>query len=337
MGTKSDQVGAGSPERAAEDETELKKSQLKSEIRSTREDMSHTVGQIEQKLNPERLKNEALEQFEELKQKVKAELKEEFSQAKEKVRQELHEAKGAVREATIGKVEHMVHDARDTVSGVGSSIVDTIKANPVPAALAGLSLAWLFMDRRNGTWRSPQLRGDWRRKLQRESYAQEYGRSRGYGEDGERDGWRHDVRNGVDAVGEQIHRVQDKASGMAEQVQRRAGQLAHDVGNKAEQLAQQTQETVSHLAGEAAREARQVEAYVERTMRENPVAVGAVVLALGAAAGLALPRTRVEDEFMGETRDELFEQANELAHDAVEKAEHAAQDFTGKIGEQPRS
>jgi hypothetical protein len=77
-------------------------------------------------------------------------------------------AKETVREATVGKVEDMantagalVSDAGDTVREAGSGIVDTITRNPIPAAMVGLGLGWLALSRRPA---SPSRYGrqDWR-------------------------------------------------------------------------------------------------------------------------------------------------------------------------------
>ena len=42
-------------------------------------------------------------------------------------------------------------DMGETVRGAGSGIVGTIKANPWPAALTGIGLTWLFVNRRRGS------------------------------------------------------------------------------------------------------------------------------------------------------------------------------------------
>ena len=60
-------------------------------------------------------------------------------------------------------------------------------------------------------------------------------------------------------------------------------------------------------------------------MEECPLAVGAGFLALGALLGLAMPRTRCEDEFMGEQSDHLKHRAKEMGQDAVERGKHVAE------------
>lgn len=60
------------------------------------------------------------------------------------------------------------------------------------------------------------------------------------------------------------------------------------------------------------------------TLQEEPLIVGAVALALGAAVGAALPRTQREDELFGEARDRLRDEALEYGQEALKKAETIA-------------
>ena len=77
-------------------------------------------------------------------------------------------------------------------------------------------------------------------------------------------------------------------------------------------------------------------------MREQPLVVGAVIIAIGAAIGAALPSTRKEDELMGKTRDRLREKAGEFGNDVIDRAGHvaktamqAADDKAGEVGLKP--
>ena len=55
----------------------------------------------------------------------------------------VQQAKDNVREATIGRVE-------ETAKGVSDMVMDTIRRNPIPAALAGAGLAMLWVNRSRG-------------------------------------------------------------------------------------------------------------------------------------------------------------------------------------------
>ena len=70
--------------------------------------------------------------------------------------------------------------------------------------------------------------------------------------------------------------------------------------------------------GSQARE--QYDYYIE----ENPLAVGAVALALGAAVGMSIPSTRYEGQLLGETRDNLLSKAQDAAGELVDKVKQVA-------------
>jgi len=68
-------------------------------------------------------------------------------------------------------------------------------------------------------------------------------------------------------------------------------------------------------------------------LHENPLAVGAASLALGAAIGLAIPETQRENQLLGEARDSVMDKTMGTAQDTMQKvgtiarkAEGAAED-----------
>lgn len=61
-------------------------------------------------------------------------------------------------------------------------------------------------------------------------------------------------------------------------------------------------------------------------MESDPLIVGALGIAAGAALGAMLPKTRIEDEYMGETRDHLIEEAEQLARQTYQQGKGAAQE-----------
>jgi ElaB/YqjD/DUF883 family membrane-anchored ribosome-binding protein len=105
---------------------------IREDVEETRAEMSETIDALQERLNPDTLKQEA---------------------------------KGAVRGATIGRAEEMVgtaqHRAEDVMSttqerakGASSGLVEIIRQNPLPAALAGVGLGWLMMESRKSSSQS---------------------------------------------------------------------------------------------------------------------------------------------------------------------------------------
>jgi hypothetical protein len=70
---------------------------------------------------------------------------------------------------------------------------------------------------------------------------------------------------------------------------------------------------------------RRAETQFERWIRENPLAVGAAALAVGAAVGLSAPTTDTENAWLGEARDGLVERVQDAARDTVTQATQAVE------------
>jgi ElaB/YqjD/DUF883 family membrane-anchored ribosome-binding protein len=72
-------------------------------------------------------------------------------------------------------------------------------------------------------------------------------------------------------------------------------------------------------------------------IEENPLAVGAVALALGAAVGMAIPSTRVENQLMGETREQLMQKAQDTAGDLVDRVKQVAGEAQRTISDEVKT
>jgi ElaB/YqjD/DUF883 family membrane-anchored ribosome-binding protein len=58
----------------------------------------------------------------------------------------------------------------------------------------------------------------------------------------------------------------------------------------------------------------------EQMLEEQPLVLGAVAMALGAVLGATLPTTRVENRYLGPTRDTLQDRVGEYARDQWQRA-----------------
>jgi ElaB/YqjD/DUF883 family membrane-anchored ribosome-binding protein len=249
--------------------------QLVDEIAYTREEMTGTVEEIGDRLDPRNI---------------------------------VAEAKGTVRDATIGKVEEMATTAGDMVNNVGqtaqeagSGIFETIRRNPLPAALIGIGVTWLAMSNRSTGYRSSEWTsgGRWNTGSTWDTTG-----SRRFAGDYQGSG----------------EGLTDKFGGAVGQVQGKAGEAVGQVQGKAGEVASTVQQSAAQLPYVA----KQVQDNAGRVVQENPLAVGAIALAVGAAVGMALPTTRPEHEIMGQARDSLIGRAESAASDAMNQAEASA-------------
>ncbi len=267
---------------------------IREHIRQTRANMSEIVDAIQAKLSPERL---------------------------------THEAKEMVKDATIRKVENMAHMATHKAETWRAQVVETVKQNPIPAALIGIGLGWLLIESARSS------------SEEEHAYSQRYDMPSRVGTYySEQQPF---MTKAQTAISENMSNIQDKASEMTQNVQERMGEVAENVQMKASEMAGNIQakasEVTSNIQAKASEQAdylsQQAQYQMERakrtvqtTLEENPLAVGAAAVAAGAAIGLMLPITQKEDELMGETRDRLLHQAQEAAKETLKKVEHGAEE-----------
>ena len=106
--------------------------------------------------------------------------------------------------------------------------------------------------------------------------------------------------------------------------------------SRARQVTEQVRGAAATTGAKAQRAWEQAGSSVERWSRENPLAVGAVALAVGAAVGLSIRRTQVENQAFGDVRDSVVDQAGEVARDLrntiTEKAQGVAEQALNEFG-----
>jgi Protein of unknown function (DUF3618) len=238
------------------DDTDEQVEVIATDIEQTREEMTGTVQAIGQRLDPANI---------------------------------VQDAKETVREATVGRVEQMTSSAMETASDTGSGILETIRRNPLPAAIAAIGIGWLLMNRSDG----------------RSSY-----RPDRYGDAG----WRAADRYRSGSYGGPA--VTERAGETLEQVGRQAGRVAEDVRST-------VGSTVGQLPDQVGSTARDVGWNAQRLAEENPLALGAVAFAVGAAVGMALPETDVERNVLGGAADNAIDKVQRAASDAVQQLEPA--------------
>jgi ElaB/YqjD/DUF883 family membrane-anchored ribosome-binding protein len=247
-----------------------------------------------------------------------------------------------VREATFGKVEKMAQRASDTMYETRQNVVGTIAANPIPATMIGVGLAWLWMNRRSS---SSATGGGERYRSQDEDnrWASYYlsGNSRGRrfsdAMPDDADSTTRFASNARDGVGGTAGKVQNAASELAgkakdsignaiNQAQQAGSELTAKAKDRVSQIVDQTQQTAGRVISTAQDQASQAQQRFNRAMDDNPLAVGVVALAVGTAIGLSIPQTRKENEWMGETRDDLVDTAQQAVQDAADQVREIARD-----------
>jgi hypothetical protein len=267
---------------------------IQAEIERTRVQMGQTIEQIQDRLSPARLRQET---------------------------------EDTIREATIGKVEQMTDRAEREVRNWRRKVAYTMKENPVPTALIGIGVGWLILsdDDRDHYYATTE-------EYHYYPYADRYeARAEGVNAAGEvtqesREWARERASRARSRASTAADKVQDRASDVAGTVQERVDETTSAAQRQARELGHQVKETGRQARRRARRNVRRSKRTFWENMNENPLAVGATALAMGALIGLALPSTPPEDRWMGERRDELLDEARTRAQERAQDVRAVARE-----------
>ena len=233
------------------------------EIELTRAGMTSTIDAIQDKLDPEVLSEQAKDTAHDVTDHAIREAKEAareitdhaIAQAREAVVDITGQARTALREATIGRVETMAHTAGETAGSWRQTLVETVKANPLPAAVVGLGLGWMFLNRtknqRDGAGYGQQgympagygsgvSGGSTYGGYAPAGYGSKVDAGRAYGStQSDRTGLGGAIEDGQQTVGRVAHHAQHTVGQVAEQVQGTAGQVVDQVQETGGQVVDQ--------------------------------------------------------------------------------------------------
>lgn len=265
---------------------------IKNEIERTRVEMSETIGEIQDRLRPDHL---------------------------------LQQAKDGMREAAAGKVRNIMSSAGEKASvaasrarGASGYLTDYAREHPVRIAVTiGAVAAFWVMRSRNQSdmWYDGSTAT--------ESW-----------DDSDSDSF--DGRSLRSRVGDYASTAKDYAS--------TAKQVAGEYASTAKQAAGEYASSAAQTAGEYAVAARENARYAAQRARaaasttndwvsENPLAAGAIALAIGAAIAMMLPQSELENRAMGGTRDQAWERARraaaDLTNNVTRKVESVAENLVG--------
>lgn len=278
--------------------------EIRARIERTRARMGATIEELGAHLNPEHLKQEF----------------------KAGVREQVEHTKREIRGATIGRAEAFLHEVEETVNHTRRTMIETIRDNPVAATMAGIGLGWLLTDaRRHPAYdegRRYTPRGEWERtRGGLATTAPGYVRTTGY------------TAPAVGrTVGNEAEYLADRAREGASEAAEQASYAADQAGDAVAGAADRVQRTASHVASRAQHaveetweEAEYRARQAQRLAQANPLAAGAVSLALGFAAGMLIPETPQENRLMGPARDRLVDRAEDMARHTVDAVERVAE------------
>ena len=144
------------------------------------------------------------------------------------------------------------------------------------------------------------------------------------------------AQNAAATAGEALSSAYGAASGAVGRASAAVGEIGrrtHDMRDRAFDVGRSTAARASQAGQSVAEQAGRAQNAISELIREQPLIVGAIGLAIGAVIGASLPRSRREDELMGEASASLKATAAETAR---EQFAHV-QESGGRIAEKVRS
>lgn len=206
-------------------------------------------------------------------------------------------------------MDQAVDTMRDFLSD-RSRVAQVVRENPIPLALIGLGLGWLAVtattSRRSGSGAAVG------------SYESMEGVSPAWGGDETGTGYAPGVESPVYGTAGSAEYV---GTGGGAGASAKAAQ-AREAMRKA---ALQTRGRVDQWSRQARMSARQAAGRTRDAFEERPLVMGMVAMAVGAAVGAMLPRSRTEEETLGDMGGELAARARETGSQLAEKATRVAE------------
>ena len=249
-------------QKSTDETSEAEVAEIRADIEETRLEMGGTLNELGDRLEPSHL---------------------------------IDQAKENVREATIGRVE-------ETARGVSDMVLDTIKRNPIPAALAGLGLAML-----------------WKNRSQDQHISQ--GTDFGY-----------PARPSNMYSGEPKTDIRSKVGDAASTVGDAASSVTDTVGGAVSTVASSAQHATGQVIDRAGATAEQVGWKLDSFMQANPVAMGAIAVGVGAVVGSLLPESEQEREILGDASRQVSSAVRDTVDQATTKAEETFDRVEQEIG-----
>lgn len=284
---------------------------IKAQIEETRNQMGETIDRIQEKLSFSNMSE----------------------QVSETVSNAIETAKDTIYDATVGKAVTFMKNTGDGIANSG--VIRTVRDNPFPLLLIGLGAGLLAYQSYSGGGRRSGNRS--RGRYLGSGYGENFERRdepnaaslratgesySGHGYDQSKTGGALDRVSGV--AGSAYESVAGAAENAYNTVSNVAGSTLQGVTEKARNAYSSAGEAVNKAYDAAGEYGSRAYDTYDYYVEENPLAVGAVAAALGAAIGFAIPASQFESRMMGEASRNVMQKAQDAAGDIVNRAKQVA-------------
>lgn len=204
-------------------------------------------------------------------------------------------------------------DISQKTSGFVRDLGEAARQNPLSAALIGMGVLWLFTGGRTGDRAGQFVRRDRIPDVANDAF----------------EAARSTFKSGADAIGERVGSAKDALRDGSAGVLDSATRLGRDYADTAS-------EYVSSMPGASAEMFDTLRSNMTDVFRAQPLALGAIGLAIGAGIAAALPASEMESTYLGETSDTVKAKAAEFASEQTARATKVAGNVMDAVTEEAR-
>lgn len=241
--------------------------------------------------------------------------------------------------------ESRMHTMKENISQSANTaihaVVDTVKANPIPALMIGAGVAWMIYesrrDRTAGEWIEDNTFSDDVR-LSQVQYDPDYqdrpldyptGTTAGQAEFGmEQEGSKWS---------DMTHKLGDKASAAKDAMRDKMSSMKQRAGEKMQGIRQRASEVSSQARERASVAYAHTRERVATTAHDHPLEMGLGLLAAGLLIGLAIPTPAPVNRRVGPAADRLRQRARETGREMLEKGKRVARSAAEAAKEEARA
>lgn len=238
-----------------------------------------------------------------------------------------------------------LHHMKDTLSNSANTamhaVVDTVKANPLPALVIGAGVAWMIYetrrDRTAGQWREDETFSDDVR-LSQVQYDPDYSdRPLEYPTASTPGQSEFGMTEEKGKLGQMAENLGDKASAAKEKVRDKLTDMKHRAGEKMQGMRQRATEMSSQAREKAQVAYTQTRERVVTTAQDHPLELGLGLLATGLLIGLLIPTPAPVNRTIGPAADRLRQRTRETGREMLEKGRRVARAATDAAKEEAQA
>ncbi len=287
--------------------------QIRGQIEETRSQMSETIDAIQEKLSVANL----------------------TEQVKDQVAEQLSGAVETAKDAVYGKANAVAKTIGKSFAQIGKSdLVKKAQKNPWIFSVVGMGIGAILVGALSSGQKSKRKvskhRKDFDVPQTRQTFTADAGSDFDYQKP---EGKPSKILQRANTPQEEEKSASSTFSGVSSA----AGSAYQGISS----AAGKTYETVGKASGYAYEKAgdlgeeamKNYKHYIE----ENPLAVGAVAVAVGAVIGYAIPLTKTENQYFGEVRDKIIDKVQASAQEAIGSVKEAVGEARQVIAEEVKS